>query len=279
MVNPSVSIIITTKNEGLNIGRLLRSVKIQKYKPLEIVVVDNGSSDNTKEIAKIYTSKIFDFGPERSAQRNYGAKKSQGNYLLFLDADMELTQGVVRDVVDSAVSQNTKLIILPERTVGVGFVSSIRKFEREMYMNEPDYEVPRFFSKDVFNEFGGYDTNLTGPEDYDLPYRMSMKYKPGRSHRYILHHEEGVSLINLLRKKYYYASKGAGYATKHPTLVWVQGNILFRKVYFKNWKKFIKNPFLGISFIAVRILESVWALAGFISAVGFSEFMKIIIKH
>lgn len=279
MKKDKVSVIITTKNEANNLPVLLKSLKMQKYPTLEIIVVDNNSQDNTKAIARKFTKFVFNFGPERSAQRNFGAKKSTGKYLIFLDADMELTSGVVSDVVETANKLDLKVMTIPEKTVGEGFIQNVRKFEREMYMDEPDYEVPRFFQKKAFNEFKGYDTDLTGPEDYDLPYRMRVKYKSGRSNRYILHHEESLTLSNLLRKKYYYASKGARYASKHPNLVWIQGSILFRKVYFKNWRKFVKKPLLGFSFIAVRILESVWSLAGFISSVGLTGFVKILAKR
>lgn len=279
MKKDKVSVIITTKNEANNLPVLLKSLKMQKYPTLEIIVVDNNSQDNTKAIARKFTKFVFNFGPERSAQRNFGAKQSTGKYLIFLDADMELTSGVVSDVVETANKLDLKVMTIPEKTVGDGFIQNVRKFEREMYMGEPDYEVPRFFEKKAFNEFKGYDTDLTGPEDYDLPYRMRVKYKSGRSNRYILHHEESLTLSNLLRKKYYYASKGARYASKHPNLVWIQGSILFRKVYFKNWRKFVRKPLLGFSFIAVRILESVWSLAGFISSVGLTGFVKILAKR
>jgi len=77
-------------------------------------------------------------------------------------------------------------------------------------------------------------------------------------------------------KKYYYAKKGAYYAVKHPKLVKIQGTILFRKVYLKNWRKFLGDPITGLTFIAVRFLETIWAIAGFISAVGIFKFVKIL---
>jgi hypothetical protein len=137
--------------------------------------------------------------------------------------------------------------------------------------------VARMFDKKVFSEFGGYDLKLTGPEDYDLPYRISKKYKIARSNEYILHHEEDITFKKLLRKKYYYARQGAVYAKKHPELVKSQGNLLFRRAYLRNWKKFIKEPILGISFIFVRICEALWAIAGYVSAVGIIGFIKTVL--
>lgn len=271
---PKVSIIITTKNESNSIERLLKSIKKQTYKNTELIVVDNNSTDNTVLISKKYTQKIYNYGPERSAQRNYGANKSKGKYLLFLDADMELSDAVIENCVRVSHKFNLGILTIPEATVGSGLIPSVRKFEREMYIGNTSYEVSRFFDRNIFNEYSGYDEKLTGPEDYDLPYRMSSKYKSGRIDNYIYHHEEGLTLPRLLKKKYYYAQKGATYALKHPNLVKVQGTILFRKVYLKNWVKFVKHPILGISFLAVRLLETIWAVAGFISSVGFVSFLR-----
>lgn len=273
-----VSIILTTKNEEENITGFLKSVKHQTYKNIEIIVVDNASSDRTKKIARLFTKKVYDLGPERSVQRNFGAKIAKGEYLAFLDADMELGRGVIEDCVDTIKKEGLKTLTIPEKTVGKSFIAKVRNFEREMYMGEFSFEVPRVFEKKAFWEFGGYDPKLTGPEDYDLPYRLSKKYKIARSSKYIFHHEEKLNLIKLLRKKYYYAKNGAFYATKHPKMVWVQGTILFRKVYLKNWKKFVKNPFLGISFIFVRFLEMCFAIAGFVSAVGTSGLIKTLVE-
>src|SRR5260221_10860805 len=98
-MNPLVSIIITTKNESLVIERLLQSIKKQSHPQIETIVVDNYSTDTTQKIAKKYTKRVFEFGPERSAQRNYGAKMSKGSYIVFLDADMELSPKVIEECV------------------------------------------------------------------------------------------------------------------------------------------------------------------------------------
>lgn len=270
-----VSIVIPTYNEEKNIGRLLTSIKNQTYKDIEAIVVDDGSSDDTVKIAQKYTSKVFKRKhAERSIQRNFGASKSSGKYLIFLDADMELTPKVVESCVKKAKTTGAKAITIAETTVVTSFITRVRKFEREMYMGDAEIEVPRFFDRKVFFEFHGYDPKITGPEDYDLPYRISKKYKISRVSEYILHHEESRGLKNLLQKKYYYASKGAYHAQKHPELVRSQGNLFFRKVYFKNWRKFIAHPIIGFSFIIIRLLEAIWAVAGFISAVGFKKFLQ-----
>lgn len=273
-----ISIVITTKNEEKVIGRLLKSISSQTYKDYEVILVDNKSSDKTLSVAKKYNVKTYTKGPERSAQRNYGAYKSSGSYLLFLDADMELSPNVLKSCADHIKKTKSKIITIAEMTVGDGLIPRTRRFEREMYMGEENFEVPRLFERDAFFEFEGYDTNLTGPEDYDLPFRMRKKYKSTRINDYIYHHEENATLGSLLRKKFYYAGQGALYAQKHPELIKTQGTILFRSVYIKNWRKFVKNPFLGICFLFIRVLETIWAVSGFINKVGIKNFVTTAFK-
>lgn len=271
-----ISIIVPTFNEEKNIGRLLKSVGRQTI-GCEVVVVDDGSSDRTVEIAKKFTKRVYlRKHAERSVQRNFGASRAKGNYLLIVDADMELTPGVLESCLANINGHGA--LVVPERTVGKGFMVGVRKFEREMYMGDETIEVARFFPKKIFNEFDGYDKDLTGTEDYDLPKRISRKYTIGWAGEYILHHETGLTLGRQLRKKFYYAQKSALYAKKHPDLISKQGILILRKAYFRHWRKFVSNPLMGILLIFTRSLETVAAALGFLKAVGPVEFMKTLFR-
>ena len=158
-----VSVIITTKNEEKNMKNILESLKNQTFKDFEVVVVDNKSSDKTKEISKEYGALVFDKGPERSAQRNYGVSKASGKYVLILDADMILEP----DVLDECVKKfkedsDLKKITIKEIPMGEGFWSKCKRLELEFYSKNPKAKThaARFFEKKVFEEFGGYDPDL-----------------------------------------------------------------------------------------------------------------------
>ena len=131
-----VSVIITTRNEEKNIGNCLESIKKQTYPQelLEIILVDNNSTDRTKEIASKYTSKIFNKGPERSAQRNFGVEKSSGEYFLYLDADMILSAGIIADCMKK-VRDDSEIVAfyISEIVTGKKFWSQVRRFERSFY--------------------------------------------------------------------------------------------------------------------------------------------------
>lgn len=273
-----VSVIIPTYNEERNIKRLLLSIKKQTLaKEVEAIVVDDGSKDKTVEIAKKFCKKVYQRShAERSVQRNFGATHAGGNYLMFIDADMELTPKVVESCIKNINDYGA--LIIPEKTVGRGFVSKIRQFERNMYIGDPSIEVARFFPKKVFQEFHGYDTELTGTEDYDLPKRISSKYKIGHADEFIYHHETGLTLKKQLYKKYYYAKLSAKYVDKHPDLVSKQGILIFRKAYFRHWKDFLFHPLLGLELLFMRSLETCAAALGFLHAVGPTVFIKTFFK-
>ena len=178
---PALSIIITTKNEEKNIGNCLESIKAQTYpqEKIEIIVVDNNSSDKTKEIAKEYTKKIYNKGPERSAQRNYGMiEKAKGKYVMFLDADMILSATVIEKAIEKLESSSATLVALyiPEIVLGDSFWNQVRRFERSFY-DGTAIDCVRIIRKDVFEKVGGFDLSLTGPEDWDLDKKVRQARK------------------------------------------------------------------------------------------------------
>lgn len=81
-----ISVCIITKNEQENIERCLKS--LMPYK-MEIIVVDTGSTDNTKDIVQRYTDKVFDFEwcDDFAAAKNFAISKTSNDYIIMLDSD------------------------------------------------------------------------------------------------------------------------------------------------------------------------------------------------
>lgn len=259
-----ISIIITTKNEEEVLEDLLKSIKNQKYKNFEIILVDNFSGDRTQNIAKKYTKKIFTKGPERSIQRNFGVKKAKGEYVLILDADMVLTKNVLKSCMGKMTS-DVKLgaLVIPEKSFGEGFWAKCKAFEREFYLRDEDIEAARFFKKSIFQKFGGYDTKITGPEDWDLPLRMKKAgVKIGRVNDFILHNERKFSPWKSAKKKFYYALHSKEYLKRHPEMILTQGNLFFRPNFYKNLDKLLEDPLVTFGFFVTRFLEMSGALLG-----------------
>lgn len=94
--SPSISVIIPARNEAKRIKPLLESLRMQKYNHLEIIVVDDDSTDKTKEIGLAYGAKVIERNDKekewvgKSASCWVGANAATANYFLFLDADTYL---------------------------------------------------------------------------------------------------------------------------------------------------------------------------------------------
>lgn len=103
-----ISLVMIVKNEEHNLPTCLNSVKDIVD---EIIIVDTGSTDSTKEIAKSFGAAIFDFkwNNNFAAARNFGLKKSSGDWNLILDADESISLGNREDILQFA-QQNPNCI-------------------------------------------------------------------------------------------------------------------------------------------------------------------------
>jgi len=260
MKNPQVSVLVHTKNSARTITKHLDSIANQSYRSIEIIVVDNNSADNTINIAKKYTKLIYNYGPERSAQRNYAAKKSSGQYLLVPDSDMLLSKDVVKDCVKTMMENTSlKAVIIPEKSIGERFWARCKALERSYYEDLDWMQAARFFESKVFNSMGGYDEANTGTEDYDLPQRIKRKYGEksiGSIKEYIYHDEGNLSFWYSVKKKFYYSKSLGVYKKGNFLELYKQGNVIRRYfLFFTKPKKLFANPLVGFGMLFMKTGE------------------------
>lgn len=264
-----VSVILTTKNSNKTLKNLFESIKEQSYKKFEVILVDNGSIDGTVETAKKYTNLSFQKGPERSSQRNFGAKKAKGDFLFFLDSDMVLTPDVIKECVKAInYDNNCGGLVIPEKSFGEGLWSRAKIMEREIHAGEDYFEAARFFPKNIFFEFKGYNETLTGPEDWDLPQRISKKYKISRIKSYILHNEGNHTLLGLAKKKYYYGLSVYKYLKNQEMSIFNKKTIyILRPAFYKKWRKLTSDPLTALGMVIMLFVETIGGGLGYL--VGF----------
>jgi glycosyltransferase involved in cell wall biosynthesis len=263
-----ISIVISTKNEEKNLKNLLDSIKSQSFTDYEIVVVDNNSTDTTVSIANNYTENVYNFGPERSAQRNFGVSKSSGRFVLILDADMILENGLL-DELNSFALQNKeyKCLTMKEEPTGESFWAKCKKLELEFYTQAKDFELaPRWFNREIFDEFHGFDENQTGTEDWDLPDRIYTKYpRKYLSRNRVFHNEGDFGLLRILKKKLYYASKSHNFVKKSKGGVFNSRFLYFlRPQFYIHWRLWLKDLRISLGLITVLFLELFFGGLGFI---------------
>jgi glycosyltransferase involved in cell wall biosynthesis len=209
-----VSVILTTKNEEKNIANCLKSVMRQTHKDLELIVVDNNSTDETKTIARQFTDKVINLGPERSAQRNHGVAVSLGSYVMYLDADMILDENVISNCVQIMEgAPQIAGVYIPERIVGQGWWIQVRNFERSFY-DGTVIDAVRFLRRADFIQIGGFDSTMCGPEDWDFDKKVRALGQVAVSRAALNHNEGTFNLDFYLKKKAYYSVSFDRYVQK-----------------------------------------------------------------
>lgn len=267
-----VSVIVPTKNSVEFLEACLESIKNQNYKNIEIIVVDNNSKDNTKKIALKYTKKVFEKGPERSIQRNFGANKAKGKYILFIDSDMTVERKVIQECVEK-FEKYPKVggLIIPEKSIGESFWAKCRKLEKTFYEGVGWIEAARFYRKNIFDRVGGFDPKLISGEDWDLSSRVEKELKISRIKSFVLHNEGKVSLTKIVKKKYYYSKHISKYLIKS------KGNlnimVLDRyMLFFSKPKKLFQDPILGTGLLFMKTCEFGAGACGYL--LGSSKYQK-----
>src|SRR3972149_8490690 len=184
--NPLVSIIITTKNEERYIGRCLDSLRRQTYRPIEIIVSDAKSTDNTMSIARRRGAKVVVKETNMPQGRNLGAQRSKGRILVFMDADTTLPANWIGDAVKDLHKENAGMVLgtfrSMERTRRARFNSWfwsdllpywMKVFGKTMHSTGSVF----FIRRNLFFEVGGYREDRVLFEDGDLVHRISKKGK------------------------------------------------------------------------------------------------------
>ena len=200
---PLVSVIMATYNEEDNISECINSVKMQNYPSdrIEMVLVDNHSSDDTIKIARNHSVKVLIKGNKRANQLNIGVKKSKGSFLLYPDADMILSKNLIKECVESCKKDDIVGIRIPEIVIGKGILTRIRRFERKFY-NNTCIDAVRFVKRDDFLRVGGFDENIEfGADDWDFDRKLQKSGKLGYVKSPIFHQEGKVGITNYLKKK------------------------------------------------------------------------------
>jgi glycosyltransferase involved in cell wall biosynthesis len=225
-----VSVIIPIRR-GENIVKLLLSLANSSYKNLEVLVIDEGL--------------------ERSAQRNIGIKKAQGEFLLILDSDQHVSPKLISECVRDSKSF-VDAFFIPEKLMSKGLFSYIRDWERQFYTGTP-IDCVRFVKAKDCPKF---DERQSGPEDCDWDRRV-LGYRTITKN--CLYHYENVGIVNYFKKKAYYAKSMRRFAERNPGDKVLDWRWRCFGVFFERgkWKRFLSRPDLALAVMAIILARGV----------------------
>lgn len=185
-VIPKISVIIPCFNNETTLLETIKSVNQQEYANIEMIIVNDGSTDSSEQVVKDYIKKNNDtslilinqvnLGPSKS--RNNGADKASGKYLLFLDADDILAPTYINKCIEHLEQDKTLNIVY---TIGEYFgakkgIWNLPNFSIPVFLEANCIPVSAVLRNEVFKKVGGFDGNLNYTEDWELWIRIIKEF-------------------------------------------------------------------------------------------------------
>lgn len=227
---PKISVNLVTYNRAPFLTQAIESVKSQNFSDWELIIIDDGSTDQTKEIIEKYLidNRIHYFKNEKnlgiSASRNRALKESNGEYIAILDSDdfwidnkkLE-RQNAWLDSHKDYVLVGTRAIVVDEKGQEINRLSGLlvdKEIKQKLLLKNPLIHSSVVYRRDKVLAVGAYGLNLDGFEDYDLWLKLGLNgkfcnlpfYDTGyRQHRFNISSLERLKLMTgnmTLIKKY-----------------------------------------------------------------------------
>ena len=172
-----LSIVIPAFNEESYLPATLDAINASLTDDAEVIVVDNGSTDATRDVAVMRGAKVVTEIERNIAQaRNTGAEAASGDVLVFIDADTTVRRGIFEKIVDA---------MSDERCVGGSAAVEYEPIESHLViawfmllwpivgkLTRMRGGALQFCRVDVFRELGGYDTSIYVGEDVEFHWRL-----------------------------------------------------------------------------------------------------------
>ncbi|MTJ50057.1 glycosyltransferase family A protein [Dolichospermum sp. UHCC 0259] len=172
--NLSISVIIPVYNGERFLVQAIENIQEQNYQPLEIIVVDDGSTDRTAEIAAEFQDKIhyiYQTNQGPSSARNHGIENAKGEAIAFLDVDDLWDKGVLTEFADYLVAH-------PQVGIVQGLIQQMQMetvpLDNDSYQFKPIFQPYQFinlgsalYRRSVFHQVGLFDPKLHDNEDTD----------------------------------------------------------------------------------------------------------------
>ena len=183
-----ITVIIPTYNRAQLLSRALDSVLQQSYQALQIICVDDGSTDDTEKLLRNHYPQVQYLSTAQrgvSYARNYAVKAADGECLAFLDSDDQWLPHKLQVQVD-ALKQHPDAVLCHSEEIWYRHGVRVNPMQKHKKLNGWIYEAclsrcmispsSVVMSKSIFNQLGGFNPEMPACEDYDLWLRLCARY-------------------------------------------------------------------------------------------------------
>ncbi|CAN5416802.1 glycosyltransferase [soil metagenome] len=231
------SVIIPTFNGAQKIVAALTSLEKQTFRDFEVVIVIDGSTDNTESVVQRFKASFSNFiirvtrNGGRAAAKNEGAIISNGNLLIFVDDDLRLFENAIERHINHQLEHPDEIIfghleMDPEKVKQNDFwnyrrtVESSWRHDQNGIVTFNNYGITSAnlsLSKQVFEQIGGFDSTLRDCEDFDFGIRaiqqhITIRYVPEIDG----YHDDFSTLISYINRQNEYKKAKYILLEKHP---------------------------------------------------------------
>ena len=207
---PLASVVIPCYNQAQFLAGAIESVLAQTYREIEIVVVDDGSPDDTREVVSRYPGVRYMRQENQglAGARNTGFKQSKGEYVVFLDADDHLTPNAIESHLSCfAEHSETGFVVgdIDHMTLNGSYAGSPRwpllesnQYEELLRVNHVANTIAVMFRRSVIEQLGGFNASCSPAEDYELLLRAARLFPSAHHHTVVAQYRRHPA--NLSRK-------------------------------------------------------------------------------
>ena len=183
---PLVTVYVTNHNYGKYINKAIKSVLEQSLKNFELIIIDDGSKDNSKKIIDKYKNNkkittIFQKNRGLIVSNNLALRLAKGKYILRLDADDWLDLHAL-EIMSSILEKNSKIgLVFPDYYIvnkNGEIIESVRRhnFKKVKLLDQPAHGACTMVRKENLQDIGGYDEEFNCQDGYYLWLRFIKKY-------------------------------------------------------------------------------------------------------
>ncbi len=193
-----VSVIIPTYNRIQFVGTAIKSIINQTYKPLEIILIDDGSNDGTSDMVKKqfpFVELFYQPNSGVSCARNKGIKMARGDWIAFLDSDDEWLPQKLNKQTHS-IRNNPNILFFHSNEIWIKDGLRINQGKKHAkyggWIFEKCLDICRIspssvvMHKSIFQNIGLFDEDLQICEDYDMWLRVTARYKVFYSNEFLI---------------------------------------------------------------------------------------------